>query len=70
MFKYQIDYLMEEIASEIKDIFQKSKMLNEGKIRIFTLVFRQGDKEKLEDYKGINLVNCIVKMTTKLILHK
>lgn len=67
LLKYGGDRLTKEITSLIRKIILIHRIPDSWRTSIMILLFKKGDKMKPENYRGINLLNTMLKLTTKVI---
>ena len=70
MIKHGGEKLHKEIIKLIKQIFQESRIPDDWKTSIVIPIFKKGDKQNPNNYRPINLLNSMLKITTKIIQNK
>lgn len=61
---------MQHLTKLLKKIFDHQRIPDEWRTSITILLFKKGDKKLPENYRGINLLNSTLKLTTKIITNK
>lgn len=70
MIKYGGQPLYKEITTLMQHIFRHAKIPEEWKTSIIIPMFKKGDKQLPDNYRGINLLDSCLKLTTKIITNK
>lgn len=70
MLKYGGETLHKEIVKLQKQIFTNLSIPQEWKTSILIPIFKKGNKQIPDNYRGINLLNTVLKITTKIIHSK
>ena len=70
MLKYGGPHLWEQIYVLIDQVFRISTIPEEWKSNIVVPIFKKGEKTNPNNYRGINLLNTHLKLTTKIISNK
>ena len=70
MLKYGGPHLWEQIYVLIDQVFRISTIPEEWKTNIVISIFKKGEKLNPNNYRGINLLNTHLKLTTKIVSNK
>ena len=70
LLKYGGQHLTEELTKLIQKMFYQHKIPDEWRTSTTILMFKKGDKKLPSNYRGINLLNITLKLTTKIITAK
>lgn len=70
LLKYGGESMRNELYSLLNKILRDRKVPKEWKTAILVPIFKKGDKKEPNNYRGINLLNTSLKLTTKIITEK
>jgi hypothetical protein len=70
LIKYGGSTLWKENTVLIKQIFKSFKIPEEWKTNIVIAIFKKGGKRNPENYRGINLLNTHLKLTTAVVAER
>lgn len=63
-------HLTEELTKLIKNILNTCRIPDPWRTSTMILMFKKGDKQEMSNYRGINLLDTTLKLTTKVITNK
>jgi hypothetical protein len=70
LIKYKGNKLLNKIYELVRQIWEDERIPEEWKDRIIVAIYKKGDRDRCENYRGIALGNAAYKIVANIILEK